>query len=435
MPNADLKDVIHPGEGVLAGPPAWTRREFALAAAGAAASALASAAGASEQADQEQDPSAEDGVPEEPTPEGQPSTPAPGEVGEDGAINALGYNDATETITYRPYASFTLPLGCQLFADCDSRAAVLQSHAGGNPLATIGCLDYSAGTYTTVLSQALAGQGYSPTECHITDYLVAWVEMDDATDDWVLFACPFFGGPITRESGVVELWRADSQWLPANMAVWGDTVVWQVMPDPAGKHVLEQSHAYQWRLGADAGTLVWSSPGRFACAPSINVGVLTIAPRVRADEGVYYGITAIDLRSGEQLDQLVLPVAVRPFMATYISGRFAFSIEANYGYGGLLGQMGYYIGTSRGPFLKLVREPSAQVCWVGGKFVMRSQMSYFVIDEGALQFSRITAVADCLDYGDYPATTGTSSSFVTYAATKDPNTGIPSQVITRIFIL
>ena len=115
------------------------------------------------------------------------------------------------------------------------------------------------------------------------------------------------------------------------------------MPDTSGSHTMEYSHAYLWRLGDDAGVEIYESPGRFACAPNVSAGVLTLAPRIKPDEGVYYGLVALDMdRDMEQVDRQELPVSVRPFLATRIGDNFAFSIEANYGYGGLLGTMGYY---------------------------------------------------------------------------------------------
>lgn len=345
------------------------------------------------------------------------------------------YSDLTESIMWLPDASFMLPLGCNVFADCDSRAAVLQSNEGGNPFTVVGCLDYASNTYSVVMRSPLSGRGYSASEVHITDRLIAWVEMNDATSDWVLYAGPFDGGEITSTAQATQLAQGDKDWLPPQVAVAGAIVIWQLMPDPNGPYVRDYSHAYKWVLGNAQPTELWESPGRFACPPNINEGTLTIAPRLVSKSGVYYGITAVDMSSGSAIDQLALPVNVRPLRATRIGNRFVFSIEANYGYGGLLGKMGYYFGREGGPFDYVAREPSAQVNYVNGYYIVRSQLSYFVVDPVMRTFSRIGAATDCVDYGDYPATEGTRERFVTYTNIKDTSTGIPSYCLVRVFSL
>mgnify|MGYP006917314212 CR=1 FL=1 len=63
--------------------------------------------------------------------------------------------------------------------------------------------------------------------------------------------------------------------------------------------------------------------GRFASAPRASDGILTISPRVRNDEGVYYGITAIDLTDGNNTKraQLVLSLVSLAFRGR-IYGRY-----------------------------------------------------------------------------------------------------------------
>ena len=164
---------------------------------------------------------------------------------------------------------------------------------------------------------------------------------------------------------------------------------------------------------------------------------ITLAPRVRADKGVFYGITAYKLNDdlATVVDQLVLPQSVRPFRAVRMGNRFAFSIEANYSSGGLLGQMGTYIGTADGPFVTLVREPSAQVAGRKDLFIVKSRASYFVIDTDKETYSILSATNRCVDYGEYPASEGICSDFVTFATVKDGTTGYPSAVTVRSFAL
>ena len=170
------------------------------------------------------------------------------------------------------------------------------------------------------------------------------------------------------------------------------------------------------------------SPGRFATPPAVSGSTVTLAPRVRADEGQFYGITAYSLSDdlATVVDQLVLPQSVRPFRAVRMGNRFAFSIEANYSSGGLLGQMGTYIGAADGPFVTLVREPAAQVAGKDNVFIIKSRASYFVIDVDKETYSILSATNRCVDYGEFPACEGTVSDFVTFATVKDAKTGYPS---------
>ncbi len=355
---------------------------------------------------------------------------------EEGAgTNLLTYQNLMDTVWWEPLVEYQIPVGCNVCADCETRAATIEATPGSASLTVIGCLDYGSGQYTVVLETPVSGSGFSPSEAHITDTLMCWVETNNATDDWVLYATTFLGMPISpNDAAIVKLDEGDADWLPPQVAVWGSTVVWQRMPDPLGPYVRDSSHAFRWSLGSSEATDIWTSPGRFGCPPDINQGVLTIAPRVRADEGVYYGITAIDLSDGKQIDQTVLPVSVKPFRATRIGNDFAFSIEANYGYGGLLGKMGYYFGSSDGPWDYVAREPSAQVSYVNGRYIVRSQLAYFVIDQRGW-FSQISAADRCVDYGDYPASSGTTATFVTYTKVKNESTGIPEYVAVRRFAI
>ena len=387
-------------------------------------------AGDATDADEESDA---DGESDEQDEEEETAVTDPYALEEGAGVNLLTFQNLMESVWWEPTAEFQIPVGCNVCADCENRAATIEANPGAHPFTLIGCLDYASGQYTVVLETPITGDGWAPSEAHITDTLMCWVETNNATEDWVLYATTFLGQPITpTTSGIVKLDSGDSDWLPPQVAVGGSTVVWQRMPDPSGPYVRDSSHAYRWSLGSSEATDVWTSPGRFGCPPSINQGVLTIAPRVRADEGVYYGITAIDLSDGRQLDQTVLPVSVKPFRATRVGNEFAFSVEANYGYGGLLGKMGYYFGSGDGPWDYVAREPSAQVSYVNGHFVVRSQLAYFVIDERGW-FSQISAADRCVDYGDYPATEGSVEKFVTYTKVKNESTGIPEYVLVRVF--
>ena len=435
---------LRPGDGVRRGVPMATRRAFTAAAAAtalaAARDALAGEAAGSTSADAASggsgagSTSADAADAASSAADGDAVATDPNAGLDEGFTNMLGFEDQSSTWGFEPTATLELPVGSVVHADCDDRAAVLQANDSARPLTVVGCLDLVRGSYQVVLDTPVAGEDFAPSECHMTDRLICWTETNNATDEWRLYGAPFDGSPLSATSDVTLLAQGDAEWLPPQVAVEDDLVVWQLMPDPSGSHVTEASHAYRWRVGRDEGVDIWDSNGRFACAPAINEGVLTIAPRVDSSSGVSYGITSVDLQNNNaQLDQLVLPTSVKPFMVNTIDGAFAFSIEANYGYGGTLGSMGYYVGPSGGPYLALSREPSAQISFVNSMYVFRSQLSYFIVDPRGKRFTRLYAADNSSDYGDYPATSGTAAAFVTYALVRDEETRLPSSVLVRIY--
>lgn len=305
------------------------------------------------------------------------------------------------------------------------------------PIVKAGALSTATGDFADVVTTLIRGDepNMSIYDVRCSDSVYAWVEMDMLARTWVLYAQRFENGSVS--GSVSTLWEGDKNWDPPLFAVTGNTVIWQVAPSLSGSLTREHSFCYLWHMGdADARSVV-ESPGRFAVPPAVSDGTVTLAPRVRASEGVYYGITAYSIKDDMEtvVDQLVLPQSVRPFRAVRMGDRFAFSIEANYSSGGLLGQMGTYIGAGDGPFITLVREPAAQVAGKGDLFIVKSRASYFIIDVAREAYSILSATNHCVDYGEYPASEGECSNFVTFATVKDMSTGYPSAVTVRSFAL
>ena len=305
------------------------------------------------------------------------------------------------------------------------------------PMVKAAALSTKTGELSDVITTMVMGSepNMAIYDARCSDEVYAWVEMDMLKRVWRLYAQRFKDGAVSGE--VSTLWEDDANFDPPHFAVSDNAVIWQVAPSLSGTKTREPSYCYLWHLGDSNAQRVVESPGRFAAPPAISEGTITLAPRVRADEGQYYGITAYSLADdlATVVDQLVLPQSVRPFRAVRMGDRFAFSIEANYSSGGLLGKMGTYIGAGDGPFITLVREPAAQVAGKGDVFIVKSRASYFVIDIAKETFSILGATNRCVDYGEYPASEGTTSSFFTFATVKDANTGYPSSVVVRSFAL
>ena len=232
-------------------------------------------------------------------------------------------------------SAWDLPLGTVPFHTEGAWAALLEAPASARSINTLGIISLASGARTTLISQPTQGGTYGFHDVRCSETVYAWIEMNYAEGEWVLLAQELRNGVLSGDA--VELDSGDVDWEPARFTVAGGSVVWQKMPLASGSKRAEFSHCYSWAFGDAKAKDLYESPGRFATWPRVSGGYLAIAPRVNTEDGTFYGITAIDLSNGKMADQLVMPQNVSPFEAVYMNGTFAFSVEANYGYGGSLG--------------------------------------------------------------------------------------------------
>lgn len=335
--------------------------------------------------------------------------------------------------TLTPQLSWDVPLGTVPFHCEGAWAALLEAPASARAINTLGIISLASGSRATLVPEPIKGKTYGFHDVRCSEQVYAWIEMDYATGDWVLLAQELENGVLVGEP--VELDDGTTDWEPARFTVTGNSVIWQKMPFASGAKRAEYSHCYLWSVGSLKGKDLYESPGRFATWPRVSDGYLTIAPRVNASEGTFYGLTALDLQNNNKVAaQLVMPETVSPFEAVYMGSSFAFSVEANYGYGGGLGNMGTFIGNAGGPFTYLSREPLACVAGNGTRYLIKAQSSHFVVDTEAQTYAVLAAPDKSLDFGDYPASEGTTDRFLTYATVRGDD-GLPAAVQLRVFSL
>lgn len=337
-------------------------------------------------------------------------------------------------IDLEPTASWALPLGTLLYYCDGDVSAAMMAPASAQHANTLGVLSLSDGSLTTLVEDPVEGTGYAFYDVRATDNVFAWIEMNYANSAWKLYAQGLSG--VSRTGDAVELDRGGKDYDPPLFTAYGSSVIWYKMPASGGSKTSSDSYCYRQSLDESKPETVWKSTGRFASAPRVSDGILTITPRVRNDEGVYYGMTAIDLVDGNNTKraQLVLPSSVSPFEAVYMGDRFVFSIEATYSGVGSLGNMGTYIGNEGGPYLFLSREPLACAAGKKNKFLVKVQSSHFLIDTSAKTYGSLLSPDRALEYGDYPATAGKSDTFLTYATVRNSQ-GVPETVAARLFSL
>ena len=397
--------------------PRLTRRGFIKTAAlgSAAAAAVSVLSGCSHESDEE----ASDPV----------------VVDEDSAEDILSTFEEVESPLVVENA-WELPLGNVLHPADGTWIPVTTAGSSATPMVKASVLSLASGQLAEVVSAPFQeGATKVIYDARCSDYVYAWVELDLATRDWALYAAPFSAGALSGD--VRTLWEADANYDPAPFAVSERSVIWQVQPSTSGSKTTESSRCYLWHSGDSEAQAVVESSGRFATSPTISGDAVVLTPRVRADEGVYYGVTAYSLSDdlATRLDQLVMPQSVRPFRATRVGDRFLVSVEASYGSGGLLGQMGTYIGTADSGFFRLNREPSEGGCGNGDVVVIKGTASYFVIDLANRQYSTLLATDRSVDYGEYPARAGNCDLFVSFSTVKDADSGYPASVSVRTFRL
>lgn len=340
-----------------------------------------------------------------------------------------------EDLTYlTPSAQYSLPLGT-VFRPAEGAwlPATTTTSSAGEPVA-VSALNVNTGELKEVLAAPQsAGSNYVFYDVHCSDSVYAWVEYNTVSKAWALWAAPFAAGALAGDA--VCLWEASEEYDPAQAVASGDAVIFQVMPAASGTKSTESSYCYVWRVGDAAPAAVVESPGRFACEPSVSQGVVTLVPRVNADQGVFYGIRAYTLRDNLAtiVDTLVLPQSIKPMTAVRMGERFAFQIEATYASGGLFANMGTYIGGSDGPFVELAREPVAAVAGLEDVFIIKSKSSYVIANTTAHTYETLTAQNRAQDHGEFPARIGVTSQFVTFCTVKDATTGYPANVVVRIF--
>ena len=214
-------------------------------------------------------------------------------VGEDSAEDVISsFTEAELPISEE--ASWSLPLGNVLHPAEGLWVPVTTAGSSATPMVKGSALSLATGELFEVVS-APVGQGTTVViyDVRCSDEVYAWVELDLSDRSWVLYAAAFSEGALSGKAST--LWEGTSDYDPAPFAVSGGTVIWQVQPSATGSRTAEHSFCYVWHVGDSEAKAVVDSPGRFATSPTLSGDAVVLTPRVRADEGVYYGVTAYSL--------------------------------------------------------------------------------------------------------------------------------------------
>mgnify|MGYP000744911804 FL=1 len=143
-------------------------------------------------------------------------------------------------------------------------------------------LNLGDGSLTTLVEDPVEGAGYSFYDVRAGDGVFAWVEMNFANASWKLYAQNTAGASLVGD--VVELDRGGKDYDPPLFTAFESSVIWYKMPAAGGNKTSHDSYCYRRSLDEAKAEAIWKSTGRFASAPRVSDGILTISPRVRNDE-------------------------------------------------------------------------------------------------------------------------------------------------------
>lgn len=346
------------------------------------------------------------------------------------AVSTLGDKEAIGSDELGNYVSlvgnFELPYGTLLWTNNDAIAAcLLPTSESARPLTQVALLYLGSGEYPVVLEEAISqAEGFDIYDVRASEQGIIWTEANILDGIWRIYAASLNNGALGTPSLVDE---GDTGWETPSIAAVGMNAFWQVLPALGGEHTSESSLLKRVRFGSGSqAETVYSSTGRMSTPPYALSDSLVITPRTNTST-VNYQLTLLDADTCEVRDKVVLPTAMRPLEAGYGDNGFTFSFDAIYNYGGGIAKLGTYTpaqahGTEDYdslPWYSFTRAPTAAPAWSNGWFVVKSKQSVCGVDIGSLSYFALPLESGCDDYGDYLATTGSPSTFVTYANVND----------------
>lgn len=316
--------------------------------------------------------------------------------------------------------TYDLPYGSLVWANDDEVAACLLPTETGTPLAQVGLLSLQSGQMETVLKKAVGSDdGFEIYDVRANGNGVVWTEANIMQGVWRIY-CATANGLALGDPVLVE--EGDDTCDTPTIAVAGKYAFWQVLPKlNENGRIDEPARLMRATLGKNDAESVFESNRRMGTPPYSTGSTVTIAPRVDKSS-VYYELTNIDAATGEVLDSLVLPHKVSPIEAGYGDTGFMFSFPDIYDYEGAISNLGTYAPIRKpangdydaADWFNFTRTPTAPPAWCNGLLVVKSTYSVCGVDLEAGTYFAIDVEDGADSYGEYLASTGSNSTFVTY---------------------
>lgn len=331
-----------------------------------------------------------------------------------------------------------LPFGTLAFADNDTYACLLVPGDTSTPLNTIQSMTLSSGNTHKLVSKARgAKNGFDIIDARLSTKGLVWVESNPYESNWRIYTATFNG---TNVSNITKVDEGDANWLIPSVAATDTKAFWQVCPNPDGDQAASPSVVRSASFSSkDASDLI-SSKRAFATRLTCADEGVVCTPRAEST-GTYYQLTLLDKSSGEVVDSMTLPSNMSPDQAAYGRTGFSFGFTDTYNYGDGIANLGTYTPMKKttpyqydnlGSWLRYGRTPSAEPCWCGEWFCVKSTRSIAGIHFSSKRYFSITPPSDTDDWGEYLVSSGTRKKMVGLSRITPSDGGDPYTLL-RVF--
>ena len=335
-------------------------------------------------------------------------------------------------------ASYHLPFGTLVFADNDDYACLLVPGDTSSPLNTIKAMSISSGKTKSLVKKARGTKdGFEIMDARLGTGGLIWTEANTYESSWRIYTASFDGSSLGKAKKVDE---GDSNWLTPSIAANGNRAFWQVNPNTDGDEASSASVVRSASFGSKDYEELITSKRAFATRISCVSEGVVVTPRAEST-GTYYQLTLLDGTSGQVVDAMVLPSSMSPDQASYGRSGFSFGFTDTYSYGGGIANLGTYTPMRKAEaynyddlpsWLRYGRTPSADPCWCGDWFCVKSTRGIAGIHFAKKRYFSISVPSDTDDWGEYLVSTGTCKKIVSTAKITPSDNSDPYTLV-RVF--
>ena len=317
-------------------------------------------------------------------------------------------------------ASWDMPYGTIVFNSTPDLAVCLVPTDSASPLTHVYILNPLTGDRNRVIRYAVGTEeGFEVYDARGTSRGLIWVEANIFTRAWRVYMGVLEDGSLTN---IMMVDQGDGEWEMPSVAVAGDYGFWQVRPRLDGSHTMDDSLLKKAAFGSAMAGVAFTSHGRFATPIYPLQNKIVITPRNDFNNLIHYEMTLMNALTNVVEDTLCLQTGMKPVEAGYGVNGFHFSFDAIYDYGDGISNLGTYtpyeaVTDSRYDskhWFAFVRVPTAPPCWCGNYFIVKSTTAVLGIDLQLNRYFVLDVQIGADSYGEYLATTGTATTFVTY---------------------
>ena len=342
------------------------------------------------------------------------------EVPEDHVFDLDGCTEVKADHAFRIVSEIELPYGSLVWANDDTVAACLLPTEQPSPLTVMALLNLGTGSYTPMMEQAMGSKdGFEIYDVRATAAGMVWTEANIFEGRWRVYAAALGEGLTLEEAKLLE--EGDQSTETPSLAAAADYAWWQVVPHVENENAAEEPFLVKRaRFGSSDVETVHTAAGR-SIAPLYSAadGVCVCA---RINDGMrYWELAHIPADSGKVQERFTLPSGMQPSQIGYGSSGFSFCFDSIYDYGDGISNLGTYTpvektdNLSEATWFRFNRTPLASPSWCAERwFVVKSTLSVCAIDLGNREFCSFDIEDNSADWGDYLASSGAHSLFITY---------------------